>query len=312
MRNSAILLGVVMAAGCGESGSGGADALVGADARAGVDASPAPVFDDPNGIVRITEYQFGADGNDDATGRAEAEFFAGPPNEVYATIMTEGACRMLGYDPGFCTDFCTEGYCGSDDQCHAFPTRVSAGTIVVDGLGFSLSLVPTAGINWYQPSPAQLPGELFDTGTTVDVSAAGAVFPGFELSAFGTSPVDVGLGGSQSDELRIENGADAIVSWTPADSGARVRLTIRSTTAGGHGQPLSRIIECDGPDSGELVIPRQLVEAFPAMERTEMCVAIDCPPSSFLRYHSAVEPAGDGVVKLMVGNQVDFLIVHPD
>jgi hypothetical protein len=103
-----------------------------------------------------------------------------------------------------------------------------------------------------------------------------------------------------------------VFTWTPAgDPAARVKVTINSTTQGGHGNPLKAIIECDVPDAdGQIIIPSAMVDAFPSSEGLAICVAIDCPLSQIMRYTRGVAAVPGGEVSLIVGSRMDFGVIH--
>lgn len=288
---------MTLAAACG---GGASNPDGGADASPLPDAGADPLFDDPRGVVTIAELSLAGS----TYGVATAELASAPAGAVYTTIMEAGACRLRAYEAGFCDPPCLDGLCTSDDECVPWATRQSGGTIAVTGAKVALSLVPDA-YGYYQATPWDLPGDLFDDGAPIAVSAPGAAFPAFDLQAGGTAAIDPQLAGELGDELQLADGADNAVTWSAAAPGARVRLIVRSPTVA-HGLPSTRLIECDAPDAGSIEIPQAIVEAFPAMPRSEICVGRDCPMSTILRYTRAA----DTDVVLRVGSRVDFFVSH--
>jgi hypothetical protein len=93
---------------------------------------------------------------------------------------------------------------------------------------------------------------------------------------------------------------DATFTYAAAGSDARVRLTLVSEYA--HGAPYGSIVECDGPDTGELVVAAAIVERFPGPGNCGRC-----PASTLLRYTSAATTVGGETIVLVVGSELAFL-----
>ena len=103
-----------------------------------------------------------------------------------------------------------------------------------------------------------------------------------------------------------------MVSWD-GGSDARVRLTLNADNQA-HGLPYRAIVECDAEDTGQLVVPQELVEAFPAVPRPPdgevVCAGTDCPPSRLVRYRAARISEQDLEVEIRVESAVQFWIEH--
>ena len=155
----------------------------------------------------------------------------------------------------------------------------------------------------------QAPADLFDDGDTITATAPGDVFPSFGLTASGVAPIALELDGTGADELRLVDGDDVTLSWGAADPDTRVRLWLPSPN-NGHGLPSNFVIECEGPDTGSLVIPQAIVEAFPANPRAEICVGHDCPLSWFMRYSADTQTTTAGDIRLEVASSASFFLVH--
>jgi hypothetical protein len=81
----------------------------------------------------------------------------------------------------------------------------------------------------------------------------------------------------------------------------------------GHGLPPNAVIECEGPDVGELRIPAALIDGMPDFFEADSCsgiacVSIDCPPATIARYAGATVTAGSEAVSLRVESEVTFLV----
>ena len=280
------------------------DAAPGPDAGPPADANPDPEFPAARGSVLLRESRFGSY---DAYGYASAELHATDDHALHREIDAAGACRLLGFEFGFCDPACTDGLCNSDDECVPWNSFESAGDIAITGGTAPFDLIYTDG--WYYTDPPGLPGDLFDEGDSLRARADGAEVPSFDLTIGAVTSLDLDLDGADNDELRIVDGADATVTWSSPQANARVCLTLRSPNLG-HGMPYTRILECDAPDTGSLTVPRALVEAFPLQPRLRICAGHDCPPSSLRRYRRAASPTPAGDIELVVGSEREFLLVH--
>jgi hypothetical protein len=219
--------------------------------------------------------------------------------------MREGACRLLTFEAAFCEPFCN-GVCVDENVCEPFPTWVSAGDVVVTGLKAPLRLEADQTLGFYNPTSFPIPEDLFDAGDPISATAEGDVVPAFTLAAQGVAPLESEVG----PDLVMVDGQDLEVTWTPAGGGDRIRLTLNSPNQG-HGLPYRGIIECEGDDTGSLIVPRALIDTFPASFGAGICVSIDCPPSQLVRYRAGrVDPDGAGDIELVVGSAILFGALH--
>ncbi len=295
------LVALVTAAACGDGG--GDDGGDGGDGDDGGDGGGPG--EPAEGQFQVFESEFGEDGS--AWARVRASII--DPRPVYHRLEQEsGACRLWTYEVGDCSG--CDGLCNADGECIPLPVELSAGTLTISGLAEGL-VVPFTEFG-YDPSN-DLPVDLFGDGDRVTLEAAG----GADVRAFSLevdSPprvaIDLEAGGKGIDDsLRLEDGEDLVVSWSPAVPGTRVRLEILSNNRG-HGLPVDVMIECEADDSGELVVARELVEAFPDHPYATICVGSDCPPSTLTRFRSDRTSIDGRDVELVVAAQQEFIVVH--
>jgi hypothetical protein len=135
--------------------------------------------------------------------------------------------------------------------------------------------------------------------------------PAFSLEADSPPRVSIDLerGEESDDMLRLQNGEDLVVSWSPAVPGTRMRLDILSNNRG-HGLPVDAMIVCEADDSGELVVPRELVEAFPEKPYARICVGSDCPPSTLMRFRADRTSIDGRDLELVVAAVQEFVAAH--
>lgn len=242
----------------------------------------------------------------DPIGSIAASFVTGLTND-YTEAMRAGNCRLLTSTAAYCPGEC-DGWC-VDTECHEFPVAQSAGTITTTGLSRAVTLTYNSGYYASQPDP--LPAELFDAGDPVGITAAGADVPGFSLAATGVDGVSPDLTGPCDNEWHLTRGQDAVLHWNRV-AGSRVHLRIPSPNRG-HGLPSIAVIECEGPDEGQAVIPAAFVAAMPDFQEIQgcdgiACVGNDCPPASIARYTAATTTAGGETVVLRVESTASFLV----
>jgi len=300
-----LLLALALPAACGDDGgdsSDGPPAAVdgGPDAAPGADGAPATTI----GELQLVETRapWGASGVLDGVFVAE-----GLPR-WHTEVATGGTCRLLRFQAAFCDPPCS-GFCREGNVCLPFPTFTDAGRLTVTGAKAPITADPGPYGFVGHGYGASLPADLFDDGDLLTARFAGGPLPAFEVAARGVAPLVVTLA---NDELPLPNGADVTFRWTAAPAGAdtRVRLTLNANNAGGHGSPYAAILECDAPDTGSLVIPRAMIEAFPATYRWEVCAGSDCPLSSATRYRRGAADLAAGRVDFLAGARVSFWIIH--
>lgn len=219
-----------------------------------------------------------------------------------------GDCVLYETDPSFCDPECTDGLC-HEGECKPFPELLSAGTLRVVAGSALIESEANAPTFWGPVYREELLTALV-AGDQVAFCAGGAEAGGFGAILQAVAP----LAGALPDDgvLELVDGGDLVVSWD-GGSDARVRLTLNADNAS-HGQPFPAVIECDAEDTGQLVVPQELVESFPTVPRPPdgevVCAGSDCPPSRLVRYRAARVAEDDLEVEIRVESAVEFWIEH--
>ena len=234
------------------------------------------------------------------------QFFGMAPQRQIESARA-GDCVLYEWEPSFCDPECTDGIC-HDGTCKSYPELISAGTLRVVA-GDALIQVDSDALTFW--------GAIYRTeilaapaaGAQVAFCAGGDTAGGFGAILEAVPP----LTGALPDDgvVELADGEDLMVSWD-GGSDARVRLTINADNQG-HGLPFRAILECDSEDTGSLVVPQELVEAFPSVPRPPenfACAGTDCPRSQLVRYraHRIDEP--DLRLEVRVESAVQFWIEH--
>ena len=304
MRSALVLLVLL--------GCGGGSADDGPDAPPAGDADPSevpPRFDDSPNLVVVSESSWpGVTGDLGQLGAV----FATDTSDLLTETMRAGQCRVLTSDASYCQTTPCNGFC-VDDVCHPWPSYRDAGRVTFTGLSTSIGLTFDTG--YYAPDSFPIPAELFDAGDPVTTAAAGAGFPAFTLAASGVDTLSPQLTGECSNIWQIARGQDATISWSNPMPGSRIRMRIPSVN-NGHGLPPNALLECEGPDTGQLRVPAALVAAMPDFFEGDSCsgiacVSIDCPPATIARYSGASTTVGGEPVSFRVESAVTFT-VHDD
>jgi hypothetical protein len=219
-----------------------------------------------------------------------------------------GDCVLYEWEPAFCDPECAGTIC-HDGECKSAPELLSAGTLRVVAGGSLIEAEADAPTFWgpiYREEILAAPL----SGAEVGFCAGGADAGGFGAVLSAVPP----LAGALPDDgiLELVDGDDLVVSWD-GDSDARVRLTLNADNQA-HGLPYRAILECDAEDTGQLVVPQELVESFPAVPRPPdgkvICAGTDCPPSHLVRYRAARIDEPDLTLEIRVESAVEFWIEH--
>lgn len=276
----------------------GVDAAVGGEP----DASVAPA--QPEGQFLVGEAGYAALATQFAVMRGS---ILDPRPQYHELVGEEGPCRLWRFEEGSCGD--CAGVCNAVDECVVTPP-LQAGTLAVtiDGVERPIPFRRSGYL------VTAVPANLFQDTSGVAVSAPGSDEVGpFSMQAQGVDQIVVALeeisGSGSPDTLLLVDGTDLEITWAPAVPGARVRLEILSTN-GGLGQPTADVLTCEAEDTGSLVVPRALVEAFPRGSFARECEEEGCPSSSLTRFRSARADAVGRTMELRVESSRLFNVVH--
>ena len=222
------------------------------------------------------------------------------PPAWHSEVARDGACRVLTYQPGFCAE--CAGVCLAPDECRPWPDYLTAGAITVSGIaGDDLVLEPEFD-GRYQ-TWGGLPDPLFADDAVVAVEAAGGEVAGFSASVPAVARLTIP---SLDDAGRVvlSDGSDIELTWPAPVAGSRVHVFGHSGGAL-HGTPPEVILECDGEDTGSLVITADILEAVPVIGSG--CAKMhDCAKLGVMRYRRASAATEGGEVLLTVGNGANY------
>lgn len=233
---------------------------------------PGPDFEAPASRLAARAYPSDVGGGAELRG-----FFAeGPPVSFHEESARDGNCRIVSFTPSSC-----DPVCGGDQACVVgvcvdYPSRVDRGALEWTYQGGSRTAAPdgTLAYDVFANDGAEGPMSLLVDGVTLESPVAPALTPD----------------GDWSQALSARGGGDATLAWTNPMEGARIRLRMTDCT-GSHGGFAADELECEGPDTGELVIPAAFMQVMEDADWTRG----ECGGHVFHRYHAASLPDDDGV-----------------
>lgn len=231
----------------------------------------APDFSAPHSRVQVDWWL------DYGSASLSGVFADGPPLALQTEQAQEGSCRVVGYTPSFCDPGCTDGDVCVDGTCLSYPERIDAGAL-----------------DWTWPGG----------GTQIEADSLLSYWGSAELSQEGESSLKVGAltltlptvvppepEGSWDEAFAARDDAqDVTLRWSNPIAGARVRLHM-TDCVGSHGGIAAAEIECEGPDSGSLVIPGVFVDTLAAGDWSRG----ECGAYRVERYHAASDPEDVGL-----------------
>jgi hypothetical protein len=213
------------------------------------------------------------------------------PSSVPEVAAEAGACQLLVPRNLFCSSCDTSQACAGDDQCVPKPSKVSAGTLRVDGLLAKAEVEPN-GITLDYSKTIIDPFPAYAAGDALTFNAEGDVVAAFEADLIGVPALS-----SSMSAVAVEHGESAALSWDAEGADPTETAVFVSFSVNVHGG-VTGWIECIAPDTGEFEIPAELVSQL-----------IDLGSSGFPRVEmerrsSATVELESGCIELYVGSKV--------
>jgi hypothetical protein len=193
----------------------------------------------------------------DVDGNVQGNHYDGVNPFELTAVVVEGPCAFYGWDHiPYCNPPCeSPDICSLADECHPFPTLVSAGTLAVTGTDPPLEIEPGVGPDY--STGAAMP-YLYDAGAALTLTAAGSehVDP-FELTVLGVvGPMD-----PRHLTVFMVPGEDLIVEWVPAEIPSEARMEISFSID--HHALIGGYSICDVPDAdGQVTVPGSITAAL--------------------------------------------------
>jgi len=275
-RAALLALGLALAA-CNR---GPADPIQGGSANYSASLGDDPDFSEPNGrIVVETWLDYGETS-------LSGFFAAGPQPRSHVESQRIGNCRLMTFTASPCDPYCEDSVC-VDGECVDYPDREDRGALDWTWPDGQQTVQPDALLGYYATGSASDTGEV-----TIEVD-------GMTLEAPSTERPE--QDGDWNNVLSGRNaGEDATLRWKNPYEHARVRVRM-TDCIGSHGGLAPAEIECEGPDTGELVLPGAFVDALDAGDWSHG----ECGSHDFERYHAAA-PVGDDTIRFETVSDAGF------
>lgn len=222
----------------------------------------------------------------------QGAFREGPPLSFHSESARSGSCRELTYTPSTCDPPCAAGTEACiDSTCEPYPVQAPRGTVSFSWPGGTADLEPG-------------PTGYFHQGQASGEGALGIAFEDTSLEV-PFAPMMEPTGSWETALSDRQTGEDGVLRWSDPREGMRVYLYMTDCT-GSHGGLAPVEIECEGPDTGELVVPAAFLDA---LEQGDWSRG-ECGSHVFHRRHIAA-PDDDASIRLHA-RSVDSLFWRPD
>ena len=231
-----------------------------------------PDFTDPHGLIQVqTWIDYGETQLMGAFSDRPRLRFHEPSEEI-------GNCRLMTYLPTTCTPPCDGDDSCIDGECVPWPLREDRGDLLWTWPDGEQTVTPDATLGYYATGSAATEGEVSIELDDLTLAA----------STIGPPVAD----GDWVDAIISRGSGDATLRWLDPILDARVRLHM-TDCVGSHGGIAPAEIECEGPDTGELVIPGSFLATLEAGDWSHG----ECGSHTLERYHASA-PDDDPLTRL--------------
>ncbi len=231
-----------------------------------------PDFSDPHGLIQVETWL------DYGETQLMGAFADGPRLRFHEESERIGNCRLMTYTPAPCDPPCDGDSSCVGGECVPWPVREDRGDLLWTWPDGEQTVSPDGALAYFATGAASTGGEV-----SIEVGELTLTSSTIER------PVE---SGSWLDAITSRGSGDATLRWKDPIVDARIRLHMTDCT-GSHGGFAAAEIECEGPDSGELVIPGSFLDALEAGDWSHG----ECGSHTFERYHASA-PDDDPLTRL--------------
>jgi hypothetical protein len=236
------------------------------------DLDDEPDFSDPHGLVQVESWL------DYGETQLMGAFADGPRMRFHEESERIGNCRLMTHTPSTCDPPCEGDSSCLGGECVAWPVREDRGDLLWTWPDGEQTVTPDGTLAYFAIGSASSEGEV---SIEVDGLALTASTIGPPLES-----------GSFVDAITSRGSGDATLRWKDPILDARIRLQMTDCT-GSHGGFAAAELECEGPDSGELIVPGSFLDELEAGDWSHG----ECGSHTFERYHASA-PDGEPTTRL--------------
>jgi hypothetical protein len=254
---------------------------------------PEPRFDWPSSQVSLELADWGI--------LVRGSILDGPRPSPYSQSQVQGQCRLLLADLSPCDPVCEGGKVCMGGACVEQPSTSDMGMLLLGGFpGGDIGIDPSSpGVYFYQSEAHNAA----TAGPELTLSSSQDDMLAFSLSARRVAPFAGAEAWSDLIKARAP-GEPAVLRWSNPDPAARIYIRM-TTGVGTHGGIAHAEVECEGPDTGELVLPGAFLDEL----FSEGWSCGECGTHALWRYDAA-ESEGDSPIQFRVWSQAWFYF-HP-
>jgi hypothetical protein len=230
-----------------------------------------PDFSSPDGRIKMTLW-FAYEET-----YLSGQFTDGPSLQFRTESEQIGQCRLLSYTASTCIPICADMDVCIEGECRSWPVRQDRGEIHWMWPDGEQDVAPDALLGYYA------------SGAATEAGEAKISFEELSLSAPTIDSTEAV--GDWASIIRARGAGNAVLEWSNPVEHARVRLFMTDCT-GSHGGIGAAELECEGPDTGEMVLPGSFLDALDAGDWTHG----ECGSHTLERYYAAA-PDGDDTIR---------------
>ena len=231
-----------------------------------------PDFSDPHDLIVVQAWP------DHGETQLMGAFADGSQLRFHEGTELVGNCRLMTYTPSICDPLCDGEAACIGGVCVAWPVREDRGDLLWTWPDGEQTVTPDAALSYYATGSANTEGEV-----SIEVG---------DLALFASTTGPPIEDGSWVGAITSRGSSDAVLRWQDPILDARIRLHM-TDCAGSHGGFAAAEIECEGPDTGELVVPGSFLSTLEAGDWSHG----ECGSHTFERYHASA-PEDDSLTRL--------------
>lgn len=174
------------------------------------------------------------------------------PSSIPHVAAEAQGCQLLTPRSLLCDQCASDEVCAGENECIPKPSKVSAGTLVVQGLLTPVEVVPN-GITLDYSKTVLDPFPAYEAGAEIEFLVQGDVTEAVDATVWGVPALT-----TSQTVVSVTPGEPARLEWSTDQVDGEQSAVFISFSVNVHGA-VTGWIECIVPDAGEFEIPAELV-----------------------------------------------------